>query len=190
LALVLLIIMLIGQPARAQDPLSATVAALHTRVDALETTVARQATPISDSQTAVASSPTLDATPVAMPDPQSLEIQIVFRAKPSDIEADGEGEPCLGTGKFADVGETPDFAICIADEALRFAAEFTNSDLTRDGTIFSECTMTFLILGSPYRESYIIGITNRSVLTYDHADLEAMDWFLKVNFGRSNEKIL
>ena len=183
LALVLATAVSVGQPVSARDPLPATVAALQTRVASLESAVAMQATQISDLQTAVASSPNLAATPVAMPDPETLEIQIVFRAKPSDIEAGGEGEPCFGTGKFADFGERPDIAIYNAEEELLVAAELTESELTHAGAIFSECTMTFLLEDIPYQTTYIIGIANRSVLTYDHADLEAMDWFLKLNYG-------
>jgi hypothetical protein len=146
-------------------------------------TVARQATQISDLQTAVASSPNHAATPIATPEPQSLGIQIVFRADPANIESDGLGEPCFGTGRFADFGEDPDIGIYDSEEVLLVSAVVTGSELTHEGTIFSECTLTLQIDDIPYQPLYIVGITNRSVLTYDYAELEAMDWSLMLTYG-------
>jgi hypothetical protein len=183
LAVLLVAAMSIGQSASARDPLPATVAGLQTRVASLETTVARQATQISDLQTSVASSPNLAATPIATPEPRSLDIQIVFRADPANIESDGLGEPCFGTGRFADFGEDPDIGIYDSEEDLLVSAVVTGSELTHEGTIFSECTMTLLLEEIPYQPIYIVGITNRSVMTYDYAELEAMDWSLMLSYG-------
>jgi hypothetical protein len=156
LAVLLVAAMSIGQSASARDPLPATVAGLQTRVASLETTVARQATQISDLQTSVASSPNLAATPIATPEPRSLDIQIVFRVDPADIES---------------------------EEDLLVSAVVTGSELTHEGTIFSECTMTLVLEEIPYQPICIVGVTNRSVMTYEHAELEAMNWSLMLSYG-------
>src|SRR5688572_30511937 len=104
LALMLLIGSLVESPTAAQDPGPATIVALQTTVAQLSTSVARQATQISDLQTAVAQGPgTPVVSPTDLPDSQSLEITITFRADDEDVESGALGSECQGAGRFDDL---------------------------------------------------------------------------------------
>ena len=182
--LLLLIGLAAGSPATAQDPEPATIAALQTTVARLSTSVARQSTQISELQTAVAQSPgTPVSSPTQLPEPQSLEITITFRADPENVESNGLGTDCQGAGRFDDFIVDADIAIYDTSKELLSAAEFVESELVHEGVVFHECEMRFLIEEIPYYREYLVGITNRSILTLDYAELEELSWELVLTYG-------
>jgi hypothetical protein len=182
--LTLVLAALSGLSGSAQDSVPATVTALQTTVAGLSTTVAGQATQISDLQTAVAGEPgTPVASPTELPDPQTLEIIITFRTDPENVESDGLGTECAGSGRFADFSPDADIAIYDLDEEKLVEATLVGSELIHEGVIFHECEMRFVIEEIPYQNAYIIGITNRSALTHDYAELEEMGWTLDLHYG-------
>jgi hypothetical protein len=173
-----------GTSATVQDPEPATIAALQTTVAGLSTSVVRQSTQISDLQTAVTlGQGTPVASPTELPDPQSLEITITFRADPDDVESKGLGSECSGTGRFDDLVFDADIAIYDDDEDVIASAKFVGSELVHEGVVFHECEMRFQIEDIPNQADYIVAITHRSVLTLDYAELEEMDWELNLNFS-------
>jgi hypothetical protein len=184
LALALVLITPSGSSGSAQDSLPATVAALQTTVAELSTAVAEQATQISDLQTAVADQPgTPVGSPTELPDPQTLAITITFRTDPENVESDGLGTECSGRGRFRDFSPNADIAIYDIDEEKLVEATLVGSELIHEGVIFHECEMRFVIEEIPYQDIYIIGITNRSALTHDFAELEEMDWTLDLHYA-------
>ena len=184
LTLALIMGTVFGSSATAQDPLPATVAALQTTVAELSASVDAQATQISDLQTVVAGDMgTPVASPVDLPDPQTLEITILFRTDPENVESDGIGSECVGAGRFRDFSEDAEIGIYTVDEELLAAATLVESELVHEGVVFHECEMRFVIEEIPYQDAYIVGITNRSVLTYDYGELEELDWTLELTYG-------
>jgi hypothetical protein len=184
LAVVMLLASSPRPSATAQDSVPATVAALQTTVAKLSTTVAGQATQISELQTAVAGQPASPvASPTPTPEPETLEITIRFRSDAENVVSDGLGSECEGAGRFRDLSTDADIGIYDIHEELLVAAEFVESSLIFEGSIFHECEMRFVIEEIPYRDQYIVGITHRSVLTYDYAELEEIEWTLELNFS-------
>ena len=184
LALALVLIAPSGSRGSAQDSVPATVEALQTTVAGLSTAVAEQATQISDLQTAVAGElGTPVASPTALPDPQTLEITVTFRTDPENVESDGLGTECFGAGRFADFEPDADIAIYDINEKKLVEASLVGSELTHEGIVFTECEMRFVIEEIPYQDTYIIGITNRSALTHDYAELEEMGWTLDLHYA-------
>ena len=119
----------------------------------------------------------------AVADPQTLTITINLSAKPEDIEATAEGEPCAGAGRFDDLTADTRIAIYDAEENLLAVGTQTESTLTRAGTIFSDCTMVYVIEDIPTLTDYIFEIPGRSVMTLSFDELEAEAWSLNLNFG-------
>jgi hypothetical protein len=184
LALAFVLIAPLGSSGSAQDSVPATVAALQTSVAGLSTAVAEQATQISDLQTSVADKPgTPVASPTELPDPETLEITITFRTDPENVESDGLGSECSGLGRFRDFAPDADIAIYDIEEEKLAEASLVSSKLIHEGVVFHECEMRFVIEEIPYEDTYIIGITNRSALTHDYAELAEMDWALNLHYA-------